>query len=94
MKTTKTYVRKTYTSQLFGRGEVTPHPVTQTAMYLYPEELGQMARNHRSKQDEVYELVTVTETVIPTSTIEWNALVTEGRAMNKAARKGEKLEKS
>jgi hypothetical protein len=94
MKTTKTYVRKTYTSQLLGRGGVTPHPVTQTAMYLYPEDVGELARNHNSKRDEVYEWLVVTETVTPISTIEWSGLVVEGRAMNKAARLRAKLEKS
>ena len=86
MQTTKTYVRKTYTSQLFGRGDVTPHPVTQTALYCYPEEMGQLARNRGSKRDEVYEQVVVTETVIPISPTEVNALVMLGRAANKAAR--------
>jgi hypothetical protein len=86
MKTTKTYVRKTYTSQLLAQGEDTLHSVTQTAMYLYPEDVGELARNHRSKQDEVYEWVLVTETVTPLSTAESNALVMQGRTMSKAAR--------
>jgi hypothetical protein len=55
-------------------------------MYLYPEDAGELARNHGSKQDEVYEWVLVTETVTPIITTELNALVVEGRGMNKAAR--------
>lgn len=86
MKTTQTYVRKTYTSQLLGRGDDAPHPITQTCMYLYPEEMGELARNHNSKRDEVYEWVVVTKTVTPISTIESAGLVVQGRAMNKAAR--------
>ena len=86
MQTTKTYVRKTYTSHFLGRHDRISRPITQTDMYLYPEDVGELARNHGSKQDEVYEWVVVTETVTPISTLEANGLVVEGWAMNKAAR--------
>lgn len=79
MKTTKTYVRKVYSGSI-GGGLLGP----KTFMYAYPEDLMPLARDHDTQHDEGYELVT--ETVSPITPIELDAMVTEGLALDKAAR--------
>lgn len=79
MKTKKTYVRKHY-SRSTGGGILAP----MTAMYPYPEELVQLARDHGTQRDEGYELVT--ETVHSISSAALDAMVMEGLGRHKAAR--------
>ena len=87
MKTTKTYVRKFGTTHTRIGGPL----VADTTMYLYPEELVRLARDHGTQLDEGYELVT--ETVSGISSTALDAMVTEGltadRVIRQAAERAE-----
>jgi pyrroline-5-carboxylate reductase len=82
MKTTKTYVRKVYTghAHAFENGP----PGTRTFVYLFPEELVQLALDHGTQQDEGYELVT--ETVSGISSARLDTLITVGLMRHRVAR--------